>query len=99
MAGGTVVADDLARLRQLLNQGIDPDKIARSAALAAAIDAVLADKKLGDLTPQEIAALIEKGLAYKPVVADDSGEAITFVFLGRRSIGGLRSGTDLRLSD
>ena len=64
--------DDLARLRQLLNQGIDPDKIARSAALAAAIDAVLADKKLGDLTPQEIAALIEKGLAYKPVVADDS---------------------------
>jgi len=64
--------DDLARLRQLLNQGIDPDKIARSAALAAAIDAVLADKKLGDLTPAEIAALIEKGLAYKPVVADDS---------------------------
>ena len=64
--------DDLARLRQLLNDGIDPDKIARSAALAAAIDAALADKKLGDLTPQEIAALIEKGLAYKPVVADDS---------------------------
>ena len=27
------------------------------------------------------------------VVADDSGEAITFVFLGRRSIAGLRSGT------
>jgi hypothetical protein len=27
------------------------------------------------------------------VVVDDSGEAITFVFLGRRSIGGLRSGT------
>jgi flagellar motor protein MotB len=64
--------DDLARLRQLMSEGIDPDKIARSAALAAAIDAALADKKLGDLTPQEIAALIEKGLAYKPVVADDS---------------------------
>jgi len=64
--------DDLARLRQLLSAGIDPDRIARSAAMAAAIDAVLADKKLGDLTPQEIAALIEKGLAYKPVVADDS---------------------------
>ena len=29
------------------------------------------------------------------VVADDSGEAITFVFLGRRSIGGLRSGTQM----
>ena len=29
------------------------------------------------------------------VVADDSGEAITFVFLGRRSIAGLRSGTQM----
>jgi hypothetical protein len=29
------------------------------------------------------------------VVADDSGEAITFVFLGRRAIGGLRSGTQM----
>jgi flagellar motor protein MotB len=64
--------DDLARLRRLLNAGIDPDKITRSAALAAAIDSVLADKKLGDLTPQEIAALLEKGLAAKPAVAEDS---------------------------
>jgi hypothetical protein len=29
------------------------------------------------------------------IVADDSGEAITFVFLGRRSIAGLRSGTHM----
>ena len=29
------------------------------------------------------------------VVVDDSGEAITFVFLGRRSIGGVRSGTQM----
>ena len=29
------------------------------------------------------------------IVADDSGEAITFVFLGRRSIAGLRSGTQM----
>jgi amino acid transporter len=29
------------------------------------------------------------------VVADDSGEAITFVFLGRRSIAGLRNGTQI----
>jgi flagellar motor protein MotB len=66
-------SDDLARLRQLMNEGIDPDKIARSAALAAAIDAVMADKKLGDLTPQEIAALLEKGLAAAAVKpADDS---------------------------
>jgi flagellar motor protein MotB len=62
-------SDDLARLRQLTSAGIDPDKIARSAALAAAIDSVIADKKLGDLTPQEIAALLDRGLAAKP--ADD----------------------------
>jgi outer membrane protein OmpA-like peptidoglycan-associated protein len=62
-------SDDLARLRQLTSAGIDPDKIARSAALAAAIDSVIADKKLGDMTPQEIAALLDRGLATKP--ADD----------------------------
>jgi flagellar motor protein MotB len=57
-----------AKLRQLMSEGIDPDKIARGMALAAAIEAVVADKKLGDLTPQEIAALIDKGLsAAKPV--------------------------------
>ena len=60
-------SDDLARLRQLTSEGIDPDKIARSAALAAAIDSVIADKKLGDMTPQEIAALLDRGLAAKPV--------------------------------
>src|SRR6202035_4470247 len=39
--------------------------------LAAAIDAVVSDKKLGDLTPEEIAALLDKGIAAsKPV--DDS---------------------------
>jgi flagellar motor protein MotB len=55
-----------AKLQQLMNEGIDPDKIARGVALAAAIDAVVADRKLGDLTPQEIAALIDKGLAVPP---------------------------------
>jgi flagellar motor protein MotB len=59
-----------ARWRALLSQGIDPDKIARSAALAAAIDAWAADKKLGDPTPQEIVALLDQGLAAK--LADDS---------------------------
>ena len=58
-------SDDLARLRQLTREGIDPGKIARSAAL----DSVIADKKLGDMTPQEIAALLDRGLAAKP--ADD----------------------------
>jgi flagellar motor protein MotB len=63
--------DYAARLRKLISEGIDPDKIARGMALAAAIDAVVADKKLGDLTPQEIAALLDKGLA-APKPADDS---------------------------
>jgi flagellar motor protein MotB len=53
----------LAKLQQLIAQGIDPDKVARGAALASAIDAVAAEKGLGSLRPQEIAALIEKGLA------------------------------------
>jgi len=62
-----------AKLRELMSEGIDPDKIARGVSLAAAIDAVIADKKLGSLTPQEIAALLDKGLAAaKPA---DDGEA------------------------
>jgi flagellar motor protein MotB len=63
-------SEDAAKWRTLLDQGIDPDKIARSAALAAAIDAWAADKKLGDPTPQEIVALLDQGLAAK--LADDS---------------------------
>jgi flagellar motor protein MotB len=60
----------VAKLQELMSEGIDPDKIARGVALAAAIDAVIADKKLGNMTPQEIAALLDKGLAaVKP--ADD----------------------------
>jgi outer membrane protein OmpA-like peptidoglycan-associated protein len=62
--------EDAAKWRALLSQGIDPDKIARSAALAAAIVAWAADKKLGDPTPQEIVALLDQGLAAK--LADDS---------------------------
>jgi outer membrane protein OmpA-like peptidoglycan-associated protein len=62
-----------AKLQELISEGIDPDKIARGVALAAAIDAVIADKKLGNLTPQEIAVLLDKGLA-APKPADD-GEA------------------------
>jgi outer membrane protein OmpA-like peptidoglycan-associated protein len=55
-----------AKLRELMSEGIDPEKIARGVALAAAIDA-----KLGNMTPQEIAALLDKGLA-APKPADDS---------------------------
>jgi flagellar motor protein MotB len=61
-----------AKLQQLIAEGIDPDKVARGAALAAAIDSVIADKKLGDLTPEEIAALLDKGLAAAPKPEDDS---------------------------
>jgi flagellar motor protein MotB len=61
----------VAKLQELMGEGIDPDKIARGVALAAAIDAVVADKKLGNLTPDEIAALLDKGLAVPKPPADD----------------------------
>jgi flagellar motor protein MotB len=62
-----------AKLRQLLNEGVDPDKIARYAALAAAIDAVLAERNLANLTPQQIAALLDKGIeAPKPTDEADA---------------------------
>jgi flagellar motor protein MotB len=61
-----------AKLRQLLSEGADPDKIPRNAALAAAIDAVLAEKNLANLTPQQIAALLDKGIeASKPIEEAD----------------------------
>jgi flagellar motor protein MotB len=53
----------LAKLQQLIAKGIDPDKVAQDVAFASAVDAAIADKGLGHLTPQEIAALAEKGLA------------------------------------
>jgi flagellar motor protein MotB len=60
-----------AKMQQLMSEGIDPDKIARGVALASAIDAMIADRNLGNLTPEQIAALIDKGLnASKPL--DDS---------------------------
>jgi flagellar motor protein MotB len=55
-------SDYVAKLQQLMSEGLDPDRIARGVALASAIDAVVSERKLGDLTPQEIAALLDKGL-------------------------------------
>jgi flagellar motor protein MotB len=52
--------DSLTKLARLL-KGIDPDQIARSVALASAID--VAVKPEQKLKPQDIAALIEKGIA------------------------------------
>jgi flagellar motor protein MotB len=58
---------NLAKLQQLLNAGIDPDKVANEVALASAIDALLAERNLKGISPQQIAALIDKGVeAAKP---------------------------------
>jgi flagellar motor protein MotB len=61
-----------AKLQQLMSEGIDPDKIARGVALASAIDALIADRNLGRLTPQQIAALIDKGINASKPPLDDS---------------------------
>jgi outer membrane protein OmpA-like peptidoglycan-associated protein len=58
------------KLRQLMRDGVDPDKIARGAAIASAIDAAVATRNMSKLAPQEIVALVEKSLA--PQKADDS---------------------------
>ncbi len=61
-------SDYLAKLQQLASEGVDPDKIARALAVVAAIDSWAAGKNLGELAPQEIVALLDKGLtAPKPV--------------------------------
>jgi hypothetical protein len=52
-----------AKLRQLILEGADPDTLARGAALASAVDAVVAGRNMAKLAPQEIVALIEKSLA------------------------------------
>lgn len=57
----TEQAERLAQLQRLLEQGIDPEKAGRGMALASAIDDVVSTKP--KLTPQETAALIEKGIA------------------------------------
>jgi outer membrane protein OmpA-like peptidoglycan-associated protein len=61
-----------AKLRQLMQEGADPDKLERGAALASAVDAAVAGRKIAKLGPQEIVALIEKSLA-APEQPTDSG--------------------------
>jgi flagellar motor protein MotB len=56
-------AEDFAKFRQLREHGLDPDKAASGAALAAAIDRVIPENTAARRTPEDIAALIEKGLA------------------------------------
>lgn len=54
--------DAAVTLRQLMREGIDPDKIAKGLALASAMNTVPADPNLAKLTPPEIIALIKKSL-------------------------------------
>jgi hypothetical protein len=59
----TEESNSFAKIAQLLKEGIDPEKVARGVALASAIDDAVADKSVTKLTPKEIAALVEKGIA------------------------------------
>jgi hypothetical protein len=61
-----------AKLTQLMQQGIDPDKLARGAALASAVDTALAERSMTKLSPAEIVALIEKALPLARPSGDDS---------------------------
>jgi outer membrane protein OmpA-like peptidoglycan-associated protein len=60
----------VAKLRQLILEGADPDKLVRGAALASAVDAVVAERNMAKLPPQEIVALIERSLAAPKPPAD-----------------------------
>jgi outer membrane protein OmpA-like peptidoglycan-associated protein len=64
--------DAAAKLRQFMQQDVDPEKLARGAALVSAVDAIAAGRNMAKLAPQEIAALIEKSLA-APKPPADSG--------------------------
>jgi len=54
---------DIVKLHRMLGEGIDANKIARGLALASAIDATFSARTGAKLTPQEVTALITKGMA------------------------------------
>jgi len=56
-------SNDLVRLHRLLNEGVDPGKMARAAAIASAIDHADPERTVASLSPQQVAALIAKGIA------------------------------------
>ena len=64
-------SDYFAQIQRLLNDGIDTDKIARGIALTSAIDE--AAKTTPKLTPEQVIALIEKGIASKTQNKSDRG--------------------------
>ncbi len=51
-----------AKMLQLMRDGVDPDKLARGAALAAAVDAAAAAHDRGKLSTADIVALVDKAL-------------------------------------
>jgi flagellar motor protein MotB len=50
------------KLRELMREGVDPDRLARGAALASAVDAAVAAHNMDKLTPDQIVALVQKSL-------------------------------------
>ena len=63
-----------AKMQRLLKAGIDPDKIVRGLALASAIDGASFANAMPKLTPEQVTALIEKGIAAsKPQSETDRG--------------------------
>jgi flagellar motor protein MotB len=55
--------DYFLRMQQLKSLGLDPDTAVRGAALATAIDRAVPKEVVADKTPEQIAALIAKGVA------------------------------------
>jgi len=66
--------DYFAKMQRLLKEGIDPDKIVKAVALSSAIDEAGFANTMPKLTPQQITALIERGIAAsKPQSENDRG--------------------------
>jgi flagellar motor protein MotB len=63
---------DFAKFQQLRDKGLNPDEAARGAALVSAIDRILPDDIAAKRTPQEVAALIERGMASEPRIEGDA---------------------------
>src|SRR6516225_5487568 len=65
--------DYFAKMQRLLKEGIDSDKIARGLALASVIDGAGFANTMPKLTPEQVTALIEKGIAASKPQKNDRG--------------------------
>jgi outer membrane protein OmpA-like peptidoglycan-associated protein len=63
----------IARMQQLKTAGLDPDKAIRGAALATAIEDTLPRDAVAGKTPEQIAALIAKGIAASEPPREEAG--------------------------